>query len=94
MITASDSYNTVDLGKYYAILPCGADYTLKVYCEKTAVKRVPPGFCYNSGTNEHFLSVDELRDLIGDRVLGGASAPVNLGDGTQSAELTKLETVG
>jgi UDP-N-acetylglucosamine 4,6-dehydratase/5-epimerase len=64
MITASDSYNTVDLGQYYAILPCGAEYTRKVYLENTAGKAVAPGFCYNSGTNETFLSVEDLRQLI------------------------------
>lgn len=64
MITASDSHHTVDLGRYYAILPAGGRYTLERYCEQFEAKRVPDGFCYNSGTNEHFLSVDELRELI------------------------------
>ena len=68
MITASDSYNTVDLGEYYAILPCGADYTRQGYCQKTASRPVADGFCYNSGTNEHFLSVEDLRQLITEHV--------------------------
>ena len=64
MITASDSYNTVDLGEYFAILPAGADYSLAAYCEKTGGRPVPQGFCYNSGTNDRFLGVGELRELI------------------------------
>ena len=64
MITASDSYNTVDLGNYYAILPCGGEYSVKTYCEQPGVKAVAPGFCYNSGTNDRFLSVEELRAMI------------------------------
>ena len=64
MITSSDSYHTVDLGKYYAILPSGASYTTESYCSTNNAKLVPQGFCYNSGTNERFLSVDELRTLI------------------------------
>lgn len=64
MITSSDSYNTVDLGKYYAILPVGARYTMQDYWEKTEARPVEKGFCYNSGTNSHFLSVKELRDLV------------------------------
>jgi UDP-N-acetylglucosamine 4,6-dehydratase len=64
MITPGDSPNTVDLGRYYAILPSGAHYTIQGYCSKKDVKLVSPGFCYNSGTNEHFLTVDELRSLI------------------------------
>lgn len=65
MITPSDSYHTVDLGDYYAILPAGAEYTKEQYCAATGARTVPEGFCYNSGTNGHFLSVEQLRGLIG-----------------------------
>lgn len=68
MITASDSFNTVDIGKYYAILPMSAAYTLQQYCADMGGKAVPSGFSYDSGTNEHFLSVPELRQLIKDHV--------------------------
>jgi hypothetical protein len=64
MITASDSFNTVDMGKYYAILPAGAKYSIREYCEKAKASLVEQGFFYNSGSNEYFLTVDELRDLI------------------------------
>jgi UDP-N-acetylglucosamine 4,6-dehydratase (inverting) len=64
MITASDSFNTVDIGKYYAILPMGGSYTAQEYCDKMDGKSVPPGFSYDSGSNEDFLSVEELRALI------------------------------
>jgi UDP-N-acetylglucosamine 4,6-dehydratase len=64
MITPSDSFNTVDLGAYYAILP-GGGFPAEDYCAKMRGKPVPSGFCYNSGTNEHFLTVSELRALIG-----------------------------
>ncbi|MDO8651856.1 MAG: UDP-N-acetylglucosamine 4,6-dehydratase (inverting) [Undibacterium sp.] len=64
MITSSDSLNTVDLGKYYAILPAGGNFSIQNYCDKMGAKLVEPGFCYNSGTNEDFLTVDELRALI------------------------------
>lgn len=64
MITASDSFNTVDIGRYYAILPSGGACSIADYCAKTGAKPVEPGFSYNSGSNSHFLTVDELRDLI------------------------------
>jgi UDP-N-acetylglucosamine 4,6-dehydratase len=64
MITASDSVNTVDLGRYYAILPSGAYYNTQDYCAKTGAQGVMQGFCYNSESNERFLTVDELRSLI------------------------------
>lgn len=68
MITNSDSFNTVDLGRYYAILPVGATYTADDYCAATGARRVAQGFCYNSGTNEQFLTVEELRSLIREHV--------------------------
>ena len=64
MITSSDSYNTVDLGHYYAILSASGDLSLEQYLERRGGARVAPGFSYCSGTNERFLSVSELRELI------------------------------
>ena len=68
MITSSDSLNTVDLGRYYAILPSGGQYSVDEYCQATGAIRVPPGFAYNSGTNSEFLSVPKLRQLIEEHV--------------------------
>jgi UDP-N-acetylglucosamine 4,6-dehydratase len=70
MITASDSFYTVDLGKYYAILPSSANYTVKDYCAQTGAKPVPAGFSYSSGTNQDFLSVEQLRALVDQHVIG------------------------
>lgn len=64
MITASDSPYTVDLGRYYAILPNGGEYSVDDYCERMGGSRVQPGFCYDSGSNSDFLSVPQLRALI------------------------------
>lgn len=72
MITASDSFNTVDLGAYYAILPSGGAYSIDEYCQKMGGRLVDPGFAYDSGTNPDFLSVDQLRKLIDDHVIGKA----------------------
>jgi UDP-N-acetylglucosamine 4,6-dehydratase (inverting) len=72
MITASDSFNTVDLGRYYAILPGAGNYTLDEYCARTGARRVEPGFAYDSGSNPQFLSVEQLRVLIEEHVVGQA----------------------
>jgi UDP-N-acetylglucosamine 4,6-dehydratase (inverting) len=64
MITASDSFNTVDLGRYYAILPTTGSVTVDDYCDKFGATRVPVGFSYNSGDNSEFLAVEDLRKLI------------------------------
>jgi UDP-N-acetylglucosamine 4,6-dehydratase/5-epimerase len=68
MITASDSFNTVDLGPYFAILPTGGTYSVAQYCGATGGRPVAPGFAYNSGSNPTFLSVEELRSLIAKHV--------------------------
>jgi len=64
MITASDSFNTVDLGKYYAILPTTGEVTVEDYCKLYGASRVPLGFSYNSGDNVDFLTVEKLKELI------------------------------
>jgi len=64
MITSSDSFNTVDLGKYFAILPSAGDHSVESYCKAHGGKPVPQGYAYNSGTNPEYLSVEQLRELI------------------------------
>ncbi len=64
MITSSDSFNTIDLGKYYAILNNGVGLTVNGYLKKKKGKKVKEGFCYNSGQNEKFLNLKEIRALI------------------------------
>jgi len=66
MITESDSYNTIDLDKYFAILPANSK---KQYLEfYKGSKEVPKGYSYNSGTNDQWLTVEEIRSLIRDHV--------------------------
>ena len=64
MITPGDSFNTVDIGDYFAILPSTSPYSIDGYCERMNAKPVKQGFSYNSGENDHFLSIDEIRSLI------------------------------
>jgi len=69
MITASDSFSTIDLGQYYAILPSDGSVRRQYQAADLAVKSVDPGFAYNSGTNSDFLSVEQIRDLIKEHVV-------------------------
>lgn len=64
MITSSDSPNTVDLGEYYVILPSGDPDWVDRYCAQRNASRVAPGFSYDSGANDDFLSVEQIRDLV------------------------------
>jgi len=68
MITESDSYNTVDRGDYFAILPQGGNYTIDGYCGDVGAVRVRSGYAYNSGTNPDFLTVEQLCQLISEHV--------------------------
>lgn len=64
MITTSDSFNTIDLGKYYAILSTSGFKSSEFYVKMKSAKKVPAGFCYNSGENTKFLAIDQIRSLI------------------------------
>jgi len=64
MITASDSFNTVDLGRYYAILPYLDGQSANPHGTAQGGVAVPLGFTYSSGSNPDFLSVEQLRELI------------------------------
>jgi UDP-N-acetylglucosamine 4,6-dehydratase/5-epimerase len=79
MITEADSMNTIEFEKYFVILPSvqlGDNDKLRLWdTEKfrtTSNSKTgnfcEPNFKYNSGTNEWFLGVDELRKLINDNV--------------------------
>ncbi len=62
MITSSDSFSTIDLGNYYVILP--SDGRLHPFYSKEVKGAVENGFSYSSDKNDHFLSVEEIRNLI------------------------------
>ncbi len=64
MITESDAPNTVDVGKYYCILPNSLKWSSESYIKEFGAKAVPNGFRYNSGENEQWLSIEELRQLM------------------------------
>ena len=75
MITESDALNTIEFEKYYVILPSvqmGENDKLKLWdtekfrtsSNSKSGKFCEFGFKYNSGTNEWFLGVEELKSLI------------------------------
>lgn len=64
MITMSDSFNTWDLGRYYAILPQRTNFKLEDYVDHFNAKKVEEGFSYNSEENEEWETIDSLRKLI------------------------------
>ena len=68
MITSSDSFYTVDIGDYYAILSPTGKHDVEAYCAQFGGTPVEPGYAYNSGTNPEFLSVEQLRALVREHI--------------------------
>jgi len=69
MITDTDSLNTIDLGKYYVILPSVSfAYSDQEFLEHHKGVKVPFGFRYNSGENTDWDTVDSIRVKIKDNV--------------------------
>lgn len=67
MITATDSLNTIDLGKYYAILPSitfNGKRSKEDYIKHYGAKPVPEGFHFSSDSNESWETVETLRQKI------------------------------
>jgi len=73
MITATDSINTVEFDDYFVILPSTKLWDIEKFKDESYGKPgkfSDFGFAYNSGNNDQFLSIDELRKLIVDNVDG------------------------
>jgi len=64
MISVSEGYNTIDLGKYYSIIPSFSDYSIDQYVKKFGGKKVKNKFSYNSLDNDNYLNVQQIRKLI------------------------------
>jgi len=67
MITSADSPTTLATDKGYVIVPqstTARQADLARYADHHGGRLVAEGFAYNSGTNDEWLSVDELRTLI------------------------------
>jgi FlaA1/EpsC-like NDP-sugar epimerase len=68
MISASDSFFTYDLGKYYVIIPQSTVWNLNEFVLKFNAIKVKEGFSYNSLDNEKMESVESLRELIREHI--------------------------
>jgi UDP-N-acetylglucosamine 4,6-dehydratase (inverting) len=62
MITESDSYNTIEFDRYYAILPTDVDK--QKYLNHYDAKEVQQGFKYNSGKNTEWETIESMREKI------------------------------
>ncbi|MCF0163912.1 MAG: UDP-N-acetylglucosamine 4,6-dehydratase (inverting) [Bacteroidales bacterium] len=65
MITTTDSLDTIDIGKYYAILPSVSfNHTREEYVKHHNAHFVEQGFHYSSDTNSQWETVESMRENI------------------------------
>jgi UDP-N-acetylglucosamine 4,6-dehydratase/5-epimerase len=67
MITSTDSLSTIEFDSYFVIMPSYPQWDIDAFRQTSSDapgEYCEPGFSYDSGTNPHFLTVDELRELI------------------------------
>lgn len=68
MVTASDSYSTIENDQYYVIVPMliakTHDETISRFADHHRATRVSPNFRYSSDNNDRWLTVEDLRQLI------------------------------
>lgn len=67
MVTSTDSLSTFEFDSYFVIMPSYPQWDVDEFRETSSVepgKLCEPGFSYDSGTNHHFLTIEELRALI------------------------------
>lgn len=67
MITATDSLSSVRFDDYYVILPSMPSFDVDAFIAESGNNPGTPcehGFTYDSGTNEDFMTVEQLRELI------------------------------
>jgi len=67
MLTSTDSLSSIEFDNYFVILPSFPLFDVDAFARESGASpgtHCPEGFSYNSGSNDHFLTVDELRQLI------------------------------
>jgi UDP-N-acetylglucosamine 4,6-dehydratase/5-epimerase len=77
MISEDDARHTVEHDDYYAILPPIHSWDTDEYITENGGRPCPEGFCYSSDKNTQWLSVDELKGMIGSQ---GERNDVTAGD--------------
>jgi UDP-N-acetylglucosamine 4,6-dehydratase (inverting) len=68
LITETDALSTVELARSFVILPATPLWDVDEFTRTFDGRMCPVDFRYNSGTNEQWLSVDEIRQLIREHV--------------------------
>lgn len=65
MVPEDEARNSLEFDDSYAILPVQLGRQVSDYQQRHGGRRCADGFCYSSDRNTHWLSVAELRSLLG-----------------------------
>jgi UDP-N-acetylglucosamine 4,6-dehydratase/5-epimerase len=68
LINSYEAKNTLELKKYYVILPTNDNKKIDIYCKKNLAKRVKKSFSYTSENNKYFLNIKDLKQSIKDNL--------------------------
>lgn len=74
MITATDAINSIEFDSYFVILPSMKLWDIEKFTKAFGGRPCLSGFCYSSGANTQWLSVEQIRDLIRLHVDGSFSS--------------------
>ncbi|MBT0663932.1 UDP-N-acetylglucosamine 4,6-dehydratase (inverting) [Geobacter pelophilus] len=64
MITETDALNCIEFKDYYVILPSYPLWDVNKFIKTYNGKPCKPGFRYNSGENNEWLTVEQIRELV------------------------------
>lgn len=64
MVTETDALSTLEFDRHYVILPTLPIWDPAELAKAKNGRPVPDGFRYSSGTNTHWLTPDQIRELI------------------------------
>jgi hypothetical protein len=64
MITQTDALNTIEFDDYFVILPSLPLWDIEKFTKTFGGAPCRDGFSYCSGTNDRWLGVEEIRDLV------------------------------
>lgn len=68
MITSTDALNSLEFDDYFVILPSVQLWNVDKYAAVYYGRQCREGFAYSSGTNDRWLTVEDIAELIRDHV--------------------------
>jgi UDP-N-acetylglucosamine 4,6-dehydratase/5-epimerase len=71
MVSSVDAPHTVRRGRFLVICPSSGRWDAERYALETSGTRMEADFEYSSGTNDHWLSIEEIRELLKTEKLHG-----------------------